>query len=120
MTNAELVLELNDCVIHPREDTNVSKMVRALDEYLSLVPGKINSMPTFQNLAGRDQLVVVKVANAVLYFGYKPKPLTFEEKDLFHPERHKWLDRVQHKREDYLIYLEFLEAAIERFGDQKI
>ena len=63
-----------------------------------------------------DQHVVVMVATAIIYHGYKPVKLTAEEKDLFHPELHKWLDGVKHRREDYIIYLDFLEAAIEHLS----
>lgn len=110
MTNADLVKRLNDCVIHPSDTTSVEVMVKALDEYLA---GQINAFPVFKCLSGRDQHVVVMVATAIIYHGYKPAELTVDEKDLFHPELHKWLDGIKHRREDYIVYLDFLEVAIE-------
>ena len=117
MTNADLVKRLNDCVIHPSDTTSVEVMVKALDEYLAAIPGQFNSFPVFKSLSGRDQHVVVMVATAIIYHGYKPVKLTAEEKDLFHPELHKWLDGVKHWREDYVIYLNFLEAAIKHLAE---
>ena len=116
MTNAGLVNRLNDCVIHPSDTTSIEAMVKALDEYLAAIPGQINALPIFKSLSGRDQHVVVMVATAIIYHGYKPVELTAEEKDLFHPELHKWLDGVKHHREDYIIYLDFLEATIEHLS----
>ena len=116
MTNADLVKRLNDGVIHPSDTTNVKSMVKALDEFLAAIPGQINALPTFRSISGRDRYVVGMVAAALLYFGYKPTRLTSEEKELFHPELHKWLDGVKHYREDYSIYLDFLEAAIEHLA----
>lgn len=110
MTNADLVKRLNDCVIHPSDTTSVEVMVKALDEYLA---GQINAFPVFKSLSGRDQHVVVMVATAIIYHGYKPAESTVDEKDLFHPELHKWLDGIKHRREDYIVYLDFLEVAIE-------
>ena len=119
MTNSELVLELNDCVIHPSRNTNLADMLQALDEYLHLVPGRNNSIPTFKRIAAMDQLVIVKVVNAWLYCGYKPKPLTTDEKELYHPEREPWQDGLSRNRADYLVYLDFLEKAIESLGRRK-
>lgn len=113
MTNADLVKRLNDCVIHPSDTTSVAVMVKALDEYLAAIPGQINAFPVFKSLSGRDQHVVVMLATAIIYHGYKPAELTVDEKDLFHPELHKWLDGIKHRREDYIVYLDFLEVAIE-------
>ena len=53
------------------------------------------------------------VATAIIYHGYKPVKLTADEKDLFRPELHKWLDGIKHRREVYVVYLDFLEVAIE-------
>ena len=92
MTNADLVKRLNDCVIHPSDTTSIGSMIKALDEYLAAIPGQINAFHVFKSLSGRDQHVVVMVATAIIYHGYKPVELTAEEKDLFHPELHKWLD----------------------------
>ena len=113
MTNADLVKRLNDCVIHPNDTTSVEVMVKALDEYLAAIPDQINAFPVFKSLSGRDQHVVVMLATAIIYHGYKPAELTVDEKDLFHPELHKWLDGIKHRREDYIVYLDFLEVAIE-------
>ena len=113
MTNADLVKKLNDSVMHPSDTTNIEAMVKALDEYLAAIPGQINAFPVFKSLSGRDQHVVVMVATAIIYHGYQPVALTAGEKDLFHPELHKWLDGIKHYREDYIIYLDFLEAAID-------
>lgn len=113
MTNADLVKRLNDCVIHPSDTTSIGAMVKALDEYLAAIPGQFNSFPVFKSLSGHDRHVVVMVATAIIYHGYKPVKLAAAEKELFHPELHKWLDGIKHHREDYIIYLDFLEAAIE-------
>ena len=112
MTNAELVAEISSSVIHPREDTDVNDMLKALDEYLKAVPGRANDLPTFEKIAGRDANVVIRLANAIWYRGYVPAPLTDEDRDYFHPEREPWLDKIPHYRDDYLVYLDFLEKAI--------
>lgn len=112
MKNAELVKEISGCVIHPTENTNVGDMIKALDEYLHAVPGRKNEMPTCRKISARDSIVVLKVFNAFQYFGYKPEPLTDAERDMFHPEREPWLDRVPHFRKDYIVYRDFLDEAI--------
>lgn len=123
MTNAELVAEISSSVIHPREDTDVNDMLKALDEYLKAIPGQNNDLPTFEKIAGRDSLVVMQLANAIWYRGYVPAPLTDEDRDYFHPEREPWLDKMPHFRDDYLVYLEFLEKAIDHLsakGGEKV
>ena len=112
MTNAELVEEIGSSVIHPRKDTDVNDMLKALDEYLKAAPGRANDLPTFKKIAGRDANVVIRLANAIWYRGYVPAPLTDEDRGYFHPEREPWLDKIPHYRDDYLVYLDFLEKAI--------
>lgn len=116
MTNAELVTKISSTVMHPREDTNVNDMLVALDEYLRAVPGKKNDLSTFSKIAGRDQSVIVRLVSAFIYEGYVPTPLTESDKDCFHPEKEPWLDRKPHYREDYIVYLDFLEKAVDKLA----
>ena len=112
MTNAELVAKISSSVIHPSEATNVKDMLAALKEYLRAVPGKKNDLPTFKRIPSRDQHIIVILANAIWNDGYVPSPLTESDKDCFHPEREPWLDHIPHYREDYIVYLDFLEQAV--------
>lgn len=117
MTNAELVSKISSTVIHPREDTNVKDMLAALDEYLHAVPSKKNDLPTFSKISGRDKDVILTLANAILYDGYVPTPLTESDKDCFHPEKEPWLDGKPHYRDGYRVYLDFVEQAVGKLAD---
>ena len=116
MTNAELVSKISSTVIHPAENTNVNDMMTALEEYINLVPGKNNELPTYRKISGRDKIVILTLVNAILYDDYKPTPLTDADKDYFHPERQSWLDGKPHYRQDYIVYLDFLEQAVVRLS----
>ena len=112
MTNIDLVKKFNDTLLKANDVVRVEQMIMALDEYIQAIPGQKNEMPEYSKLPVRYRLPVLILANAILYKGYQPKPLTDEEKSAFHPENHIMADGSRPRKCDYQIYIDFLEEAI--------
>ena len=112
MTNIDIVKEFNETLLKSNDVVLIEQMIAALDEYLRAIPGQKNEMPEYSKLPTRYRLPVLILANAILYKGYKPKPLSDDERLAYHPENHIMADGSRPRKCDYQIYIDFLEAAI--------
>ena len=112
MTNIDIVKEFNETLLKANDVVMIEQMIAALDEYLRAIPGQKNEMPEYSKLPVRYKLPVLILANAILYKGYKPKPLSENERLEYHPENHIMADGSRHRKCDYQIYIDFLDEAI--------
>lgn len=119
MTNIDIVKKFEETLLKANDVVTVEQMIAALDEYLQAIPGQKNEMPEYAKLPTRYRHPVLILANAILYKGYQPKPLSDEERAEFHPENHVMADGSRPRKCDFQIYIDFLEEAIFHLLDKK-
>lgn len=113
MNNLDLIDEFNDVLCKSDEVVDVDVMVSALDEYLHAVPGRKSDMPNYVSLKPRYRIPVLHLANAIIYRGYIPQPLTQADYNAYHPEERIMSDGSKPRKADFAIYFFFLESAVE-------
>ena len=67
----------------------------------------------FGKLHGYYRSAILEIYNAIKWSSYNPSRITKEERNMFHPEDCTMLDGSKPSQNDFRIYLDFLEAAIE-------
>ena len=107
MTNKDLLNRLNMVLCRDPKAATANDLLEAFIWYCS------SQFEKFGKLHGYYRSAILEIYNAIKWSSYNPRRITKEERNMFHPEDCTMLDGSKPSQNDFRIYLDFLEAAIE-------